>query len=276
MNNTIQHTEAILSRHISGFHQYVLSEPVHLSFVSHNLCAMLGFAAEELLSDTEDLYAPLVHPADRETYASFIHTLSQTETTHTLQYRLVKQDGTVLYVSDTMTSQRLEDGTLVGSSVLTDITGLKAENDNLQFLNETIPCGFLKYTCEKQPRITYINDQMLKMLRFPEVREGELNYLELYKDNIFLMIPMEERRRFALYLNRVYSQGGTHRRGYDGAAVRRHQGVSVRMGHQMREREGDRRVPERVYGHYRTASHPQEEGGQAVHQGVDRCVRQDL
>ena len=65
----------------------------------------------------------------------------------------------------------------------------------------------MKYTCEKQPRVTYLNQKMMDIFRFPKAREGELDYLELYKSNIFLMIPMEERRRFSLYLNRVYSAG---------------------------------------------------------------------
>lgn len=101
--------------------------------------------------------------------------------------------------------KNLEDGTMVGDSVLTDITHMKSENENLQFLNETIPCGFLKYTCEKQPRITYINQTMMDMLRFPESAEGEIDYQEMYKDNIYLLIPMEERRRFAKYLERVFT-----------------------------------------------------------------------
>ncbi|MBQ7676955.1 MAG: hypothetical protein IJT32_01855 [Lachnospiraceae bacterium] len=79
------------------------------------------------------------------------------------------------------------------------------ENGNLQFLNDTIPCGFMKYTCEKQPRITYINPNMLKMLRIPKPEEGEIDYRQMYESNIFLMVPMEERRRFSKYLNRVYA-----------------------------------------------------------------------
>ena len=82
---------------------------------------------------------------------------------------------------------------------------LKTENDSLHFITEAIPCGFLKYTCEKQPRITYINAKMEQILRFPEIKDGEMDYLEMAKSNIFLMIPMEERRRFSKYLNRVYS-----------------------------------------------------------------------
>ena len=205
MNNMLNNMEDILSRQISGFHQYVLSGPVHLSYVSINLCEMLGYGESELLHEGKDLYALLVHPAERERYSELLQTLCEKEQTLTAEYRLMKKDGTVICVRDTITSKRLDDGTLVGYSTLTDVTDLKNENNNLQFLNETIPCGFLKYTCEKQPQITYINQTMINLLRFPEAQDGELDYLEMYKSNIFLMIPMEERRRFSKYLNRVYS-----------------------------------------------------------------------
>lgn len=205
MKNVIENMEEILSRNISGFHRYILTDPVHLCYVSRNLCDMTGYGEGELLNESGDFYARLVHPADRAAYADWIHKLQTGEQTLTLQYRLVKKDGTVMYVSDTVTSAKREDGILTGDSVLTDITGLKKENDTLQFLNETIPCGFLKYTCEKQPRITYMNRQMQELLRFPDIQEGEVDYLELYRGNIFLLIPMEERRKFAMYLNRVYT-----------------------------------------------------------------------
>lgn len=201
MKNEPQNAAHILSRHISGFHQYCLDGQPRLSFVSENLCDMLGFSEGELLSDSLDLYAQQIHPSDREAYDRFLQTLSGGEGTQTLRYRLVKKNGGILYVSDTMTSCRMG-GVLMGSSVLTDITELKQENQNLKFLNETIPCGFLRYTCEKPPRITYINDRMMELLRFPEA--SEFGDRELYLQNAYLLIPVEERRRFSVYLDRVY------------------------------------------------------------------------
>ena len=206
MKNEPQNVSEIFSRHISGFHQYCLAEPVHLRYVSRNLCDMLGFSEGELLSETEDRYAQRVHPADRQAYADFLQELRSGEQTLTRQYRLIKKDGSVIFVSDTMTSSRRRN-TMVADSVLTDITELKNENENLRFLNETMPCGFLKYTCEKTPRVTYINDQMLRILRFPEESGSNYDALEMYKQNVYMMIPMEERSRFARYLDRVYEQG---------------------------------------------------------------------
>lgn len=205
MNNTLNNMEEILDQQICGFHQFILTPTVHLNYVSHNLCEMLGVQQNELLDDRTELYAQMVHPADREKYSDFIQKIIQKEQALTGEYRLVKKDGTIICVRDTITPKRLDDGTLIGHSVLTDITDLKNENTDLQFLNETIPCGFLRYTCEKQPRITYINPKMIELLRFPKAKDGEMDYLEMYKSNIFLMIPMEERRRFSKYLNRVFS-----------------------------------------------------------------------
>lgn len=205
MKNTLENMEDILNQKISGFHQYVLTPPTRVSYVSQNLCDMIGVSKEELLDDKVDLYEQRVHPADRDKYSEMIKRIVSKERALTGEYRLLKRDGTVICVRDTITPGRQDDGTLIGYSVLTDITDIRNENAELQFLNETVPCGFLRYTCEMQPRITYINSKMIEFLRFPEVKDGEIDYLEMYKSNIFFMIPMEERRRFSKYLNRVYS-----------------------------------------------------------------------
>ncbi len=205
MDNVLKNMEEILNRQVSGFHQYTLAEPIHLSYVSRNLCQMLSVTEAALLDETHDLFASYVHPADRARYAAFLRKLAECDRTLTEEYRLIRRDGAVLSVRDTTVSATGADGVRIGSSVLTDITALRNENNDLKFLSETIPCGFMKYTCEKQPKVTYINQKMIDILRFPKVSEGELDYLEMYKSNIFLMVPMEERRRFSKYLNRVYS-----------------------------------------------------------------------
>ena len=199
--------EDILREAVSGFHQYALTHPARLRRVSQSLCRMVGRTEAELLQPREDAYAAMVHPADRPLYAAFLRALGEEEQTLAADYRLMRRDGSLLYVRDTMTSKRLPGGAMAGYSVLADITELKRENSRLQFLNQTISCGFLRYTCEKQPRITYMNQQMREFLRIPEARAGEIDYLEMYQNDIFLMIPVEERHRFALYLNRVYTAG---------------------------------------------------------------------
>lgn len=203
MKNGPRNLKQILSRNISGFHQYCLDGTPRPVYVSQNLCDMLALTEEELLDEKSDRYAARIHPANRQSYDDFLKALRQKEHSATIQYRILKKDGSILYVSDTMVSY-YRDGMMMGDSVLTDITELKRGNQILNFLNETMPCGFIKYTCEKQPKVTYINDQMRQFLRIPQSQNGELDDLEMYKQNIYMMIPIEERRRFSVYLDRVY------------------------------------------------------------------------
>ena len=48
-NNPLNYMEEILSHQICGFHQYVLTPPVHLNYASCNLCELLGVKENELL-----------------------------------------------------------------------------------------------------------------------------------------------------------------------------------------------------------------------------------
>lgn len=193
--------EEMLDGQVSGFHSYHLGETVYLEYVSSSLCEMTGYQKEELTEKNRDAYAQLVHPADREAFRRFLEKLSQKEQMLTAEYRLLKKDGTVRWMRDTAISKKAEDGILTAGCVLTDITELKKEQDGLQFLNDTIPCGFLKYTCEKQPQLVYLNRTMANILRFPD--EEDARRQGLYEGSVFLMIPMEERRRFSDYLERV-------------------------------------------------------------------------
>lgn len=206
MKNEPLYSNEMLSHHISGFHQYDLTAPAKPVYISQNLCRMLDLSEDALLSEKEDLYAMYVHPGDRDAYDAFLSRLAAAPQTRTLHYRLRRGDGSAIFVSDTMTSYR-HNGTMMADSVLTDITDLKNETQNLQYLNDTTPCGFLKYTCEKNPRVTYINDRMRKILGFAEQTDGEFDALSLYMSNIYTMIPADERGRFSRYLERVYEQG---------------------------------------------------------------------
>lgn len=203
-NEPILHPET-LSR-VSGFHQYRLSPPAMPVYVSGNLCDLLGLPEETLLSDAADLYAARVHPADRARYDAFLRDMASKAQSRTTEYRIVRGDGSAITVRDAMTSYRCGND-MFADSVLTDVTDLKQENRNLQYLNDTTPCGFLKYTCEKIPRITYINDRMKAILGLPEQSDDGFDPLEMYLSNIYTMIPADERGRFARYLERVSEQG---------------------------------------------------------------------
>lgn len=211
---------------ISGYHEYDLSGTGKLRFVSDSLCRMTGYSKNEL-TDSEYGYTGLLCEDDRDIYLSFLRRMmSGDEGDYSEKYHIKKKDGNIIFVKDSVNVKREKDGKLIGYSVVVDITDTYDDmqhtvlnsdftcadksivsNNNLSFLNDTVPCGFIKYTCEKQPRITYINKNMLDFLHFSGKKDGEADYYEMYKNNLFLLIPIEERHRFSVYLNKVYRAG---------------------------------------------------------------------
>lgn len=203
MNFETEAPEEILDRFVGGFRRYRLNPPVFLTFISQNLCDTVGYTKEELTFENADAFASLLFPADREIYEHFLNEPLSDGESRSAEYRLIRKNGSILYVKDTLTAKRLTDEALVGYAVLTDITAVKRENESLRFLDETVPCGLLRYTCEKHPKVTFLNDRMLQILRCPDLSDSEPDYTELFRENIYLMIPLEERQRFSRYLDRI-------------------------------------------------------------------------
>ena len=194
----------ILDLCVSGYHEYILREPFHLQYVSRSLCHILKYTKEELLSDTADLLAPLIHPADSERYRAFLHALAEQEQTKTIRYRIVDRNGEVLFVTDTMTSRRSPSGEMTGYAVVSDMTDVPDEAGGMQLLQDNVPCGLLRYTCEKNPRVTYASPHMAKMLGIRPEDPESMKQLEFYRGNIFLAIAAENRKAFSRVLHAVY------------------------------------------------------------------------
>ena len=178
---------------LRGLRQYALDREPRLLFASRSLCSLLGVPADRLTDG--DGYASFVHPEDRPAYHALLQRMAAAPCRDSLCYRLVCADGSVLPVCDTLTSWQEKAGQMRAEAELSPRTP-----------EEQAPWGFLRCTCEKQPRITYLNHRMRQLLRLPAARRGEADYLELYRENIFLMLPMEERRRFARYLERIRAE----------------------------------------------------------------------
>lgn len=172
MNTVMNQPMDILNLSICGFHQYSFQAPVHLSFVSQNLCKMLGLEEADLLSDDTDLYISHIHRDDRICYQEFLGKVMAEPCSKTLQYRLVGKEGKLIFVSDTITSQQVDNGSLIGNSVLTELTYLEKSNDYLSalqdvydkifqynFLDNTVTC----IHCSENSRFQWVQNIPMAM-----------------------------------------------------------------------------------------------------------------
>ena len=220
MENRIGFPEDILNQNIPGFHRYDLTGPIRPDYVSKNLCDMLDCSAEELLVE-EDGYALRVHPDDREAYLAFLSRMAREESQGALKYRLIHKSGREICVLDSFVSKKTEGG-MQGFSTLALAAGVPSFGEGNGQLSPDLPCGVLKFSCEANPRVTYMNDQMRRMFRIPP---EDAQQLQQCCQNIYLMIPPENRSAFQRFLSRVYAEdhpfsGETTALRCDGSAIR--------------------------------------------------------
>jgi PAS domain S-box-containing protein len=191
----------ITEEYLSGYHRFCLEKPYHLDYISQSLCDMLGYSAHEIHTLFDDHYSQMVYVKDRPRFLHFIDNLAGREQTLNLQYRMICKDGHMAYINDTITSRRMNDGLLYGFSVAADVTEHLQETSIFPDPDKLIgPYGFIQCTCEKYPKITHINNQMLDYLG---LTHDSSSWNDFLKDNVFFMLPFEERDRFREYLEQV-------------------------------------------------------------------------
>lgn len=180
------------------FYRLNLTGSPHLDYINPELCAMLEYERQEIEDRFQNQYERLIHPDDVEKYRNFLCMMSSMETSVMMEYRLQKKSGELIYVSDTMTSRRFEDGSWKAFAAVTDITDLRRSYEIMETANNVVSCGVIKFTCEKYPKVLFMNQGMRKLLGWGTGR-SEL-FLEDVRNNIYFMLPFEEKARFRRYL----------------------------------------------------------------------------
>jgi PAS domain S-box-containing protein len=190
-----------------GYHRFCLEQPYHLDYVSSDLCNMLGYTPDEIHNLFHDKYSQIVCEKDREKFLHYIGELASREQTLTLQYHMVCKNGKIIYLHDTTTSRHLEDGQMYGFAVVADITDMQRTqvSDSRSLSSRLIgSCGLLKFTCEKYPKITQINQKMKDYLK---ITDQTSNWYDLLRENIYFMIPFDERDTFQNDLEKALQTG---------------------------------------------------------------------
>jgi PAS domain S-box-containing protein len=193
--NLINPTD-ITEDYFGGYHRCCLEEPYCLDYASENLCEILGYTSNEIQTLFKGKYSMMICKDDRRKYLYFLKKLASKEQTRSIQYHMTCKDGHRIFINDTMTSRRLEDGRMYGFAVLADITDTRNDyplNLREQAAQLITSYGYLKCTCEKYPKVTYINEQMLKYLG---ITKDDSSWTDFLKENIFFMIPFEDRDYF--------------------------------------------------------------------------------
>ncbi len=181
------------------FYRTRLDESVRIDFAGNNFCAMMGYTRDEIHDRFDDRYIEMVYPDDREVYGRFIEKMKSRECSLMAQYRLVNKAGNIIHVSDTMTSKVSAEG-MWGFSTVTDITDVKSNGETVHDMRDEVPCGIIRFTCERFPAVLAMNSGMESLLG---AGSGGSDLLEDMKENIYMMLPFEYRKEFRSCLKKV-------------------------------------------------------------------------
>ena len=137
LNVSEEHSEfekntELLANMPGGFHRCYLSDPIHVEYVSKGLCELLGYTKEELDGIMVDgNYALAIYEEDRDRFEEVVDRLASNPCVEVCEYRMVRKDGGLVSVSDTMESILAATGIMYGYSVVYDISGLASEIETL-------------------------------------------------------------------------------------------------------------------------------------------------
>jgi PAS domain S-box-containing protein len=117
-------------------------------YVSPHVEEVLGYTRGEWL-DQPDIWVELLHPDDREVQLAAHDLHNETGEPWTREYRLIANDGRVVWVSDLATLMRDSEGQpRTWQGVMMDITAQKEAEEALQFANDELEFRVLARTSE--------------------------------------------------------------------------------------------------------------------------------
>jgi PAS domain S-box-containing protein len=117
-------------------------------YVSPHVEEVLGYTRGEWL-DQPDIWMELLHPDDREVQLAAHDLHNETGEPWTREYRLIANDGRVVWVSDLATLMRDSEGQpRTWQGVMMDITAQKEAEEALQFANDELEFRVLARTSE--------------------------------------------------------------------------------------------------------------------------------
>lgn len=153
---------------LGGVHRCCLSDPIHLEYMSPEFSAFCGYTIDELRGeDGLAVYAKIIHPDDVGKFRKFVEELAAEEGCLTIDYRVVRKNGDVVDVFDTMVSKHDKAGVMRGLSIVVANNGCDRGSLDSD-IYDSIAHGFVELYWEgmatDKPRIKYCNDYFLNML----------------------------------------------------------------------------------------------------------------
>jgi PAS domain S-box-containing protein len=140
----------------------------HLNYCSPVMETITGYPVASFNSDPERWFE-IIHPEDRASYRQQTQRLLERAEPCILEYRIVKPDGAIRWVRDSLQPRRLESGLLRIDAVLSDITHHKNDEERYRQLWQRNLAGIVRASLDG--RILDCNDSFARLFGYSSREE---------------------------------------------------------------------------------------------------------
>ena len=157
-----------------------------IEFISGSLAHLLGYdSMEEFRQCTDGTCRTFIYPGDYDQMRKDVMESFLKSDEYYVEYRIVKRDGSVIWVSDLGKKLRTPDGRLVIYSFISDNTKRKMQDLEILYANQevarqarflgqlytSIPCGIIQFTPGPNFKIISINPMVWQFYGFHSEKE---------------------------------------------------------------------------------------------------------
>lgn len=135
-----------------------------LYYVNDRMLECLGYGYEEFTEAIEGLVVNGMHPEDRDWVSKEVYSAFSAGKDYEVRYRMLKRDGSYIYVNDIGKQVETADGRKVCISVVRDITGeveaekkLRKENIKYNALFQSVLCGIVQFRMGEDGKLEFRN-----------------------------------------------------------------------------------------------------------------------
>jgi PAS domain S-box-containing protein len=134
------------------------------NYINESVLRMYGYTVEEWLSDTS-LWKKIIHPEDKEWVDALFEEAKAKRKGGSVEYRIIKKDGTVIWVSDSFSWEKDREGNIVSmNGIVTDITEHREAEEKLRKYTEELE-KFNRAMVDREKRIVEMKKEVNSLCR---------------------------------------------------------------------------------------------------------------
>lgn len=161
--------QLILDGSQGGVRKFTLGSEYKMEHISQGILRLMGYSHREVIRKINTIYSDAIYYEDRKLFNDTLEYLETNMDTRRIEYRIQQRNGSLIWVSDTITSSSDVKGKVSAYGIVSNINDLKLSDHYLNTLMDSIPGGIIIFEVSdnyKTVKVSFFNDMICNMMNF--------------------------------------------------------------------------------------------------------------